>query len=203
MTIKLYQGDIPADLDLGKSVAMDTEAMGLNNYRDRLCVVQISSGDGNAHLVQFKPGEYDAPNLKKLIADQSVEKIFHFARFDIAILYYYLGVECTPVYCTRTASKLVRTYTDRHSLRELCKQFLNIEISKQQQNSDWGAEELTQEQLEYAASDVLYLHQLRDKLDVMVKREGRTDLAQSCFDFLMARAKLDIAGWNNVDIFEH
>lgn len=203
MSIKLYQGDIPADLDLGKSVAIDTEAMGLKNYRDRLCVVQLSSGDGNAHLVQFAPGEYDAPNLKKLIADQSVLKLFHFARFDVAIIKYYLGLDCTPLYCTRTASKLIRTYTDRHGLRELCRQLLGVELNKQQQTSDWGAQTLTMEQQEYAANDVLYLHQLKEKLDVMLEREGRTELAQRCFDFLMTRAELDIQGWDNIDIFEH
>lgn len=203
MSIELYQGDIPADLDLGKAVAVDTEAMGLKNYRDRLCVVQLSSGDGNAHLVQFAPGEYDAPNLKKLLADPSILKLFHYARFDIGIIKYYLGIECPNLYCTRTASKLVRTYTDRHGLRELCRQFLSVDLSKHQQSSDWGAAELTKEQLDYAASDVLYLHQLKEKLDVMLEREGRTDLAQRCFDFLQTRAELDIVGWNNIDIFEH
>ena len=203
MSIELYQGDIPANLDLGKAVAIDTEAMGLKNYRDRLCVVQLSSGDGNAHLVQFKPDEFDAPNLKKLITDISVLKIFHFARFDIAIIKYYLGVDCPNLYCTRTASKLIRTYTDRHGLRELCRQLLGVEISKQQQSSDWGALELSNEQQEYAASDVLHLHSLKEKLDAMLEREGRSDLAQRCFDFLPTRADLDIEGWNNIDIFEH
>ncbi len=203
MSITLHHGDIPGDLDLGKTVAIDTEAMGLKNYRDRLCLVQLSSGDGNAHLVQFARGEYKAPNLKKLIADPSVMKLFHFARFDIAILKCYLDVDCTPLYCTRTASKLIRTYTDRHGLRELCRHLIGVDLNKQQQTSDWGAAELSKDQMKYAASDVLYLHQLKEKLDMMLEREGRTDLAQKCFDFLMTRANLDLEGWNNIDIFEH
>lgn len=203
MTITLHQGDLPAGLDLGPVIAVDTEAMGLDNHRDRLCLLQLSSGDGTAHLVQFAPGNYDAPNLKALLADQSVKKIYHFARFDYAIIRHYLGVEAGPLYCTRMASYLTRTFTDRHGLRDLCKELLNVEISKQQQASDWGAAELTQEQLSYAANDVLYLHALKEKLDVMLSREGRTDLARACMDFIPHRAALDLAGWAEIDIFAH
>lgn len=184
-------------------MAIDTEAMGLNNHRDRLCVVQLSGGDGNAHVVQIDPKSYDAPNLKALLADTSVTKIFHFARFDVAILREYLGVWTTPVYCTKIASKLVRTYTDGHGLKELCQELLEKKISKQQQSSDWGADELTKAQIEYAAADVLYLHKIKEKLDMMLEREGRTEMAQSCFDFLKTRAELDLAGWVDHDIFSH
>ena len=204
MSITLYKGDIPADLDLGTMIAVDTEAMGLNNHRDRLCLVQMSSGDGNAHLVQLSPDDYDAaPHLKALLSDQNVTKIFQFARFDVAIIRKYLGVDCTPVYCTKIASKLARTYTDRHGLRDLCRELAGVDISKQQQSSDWGQEELSEEQLEYAASDVLYLHTIKERLDQMLVREGRQDLAQSCFDFLMPRAILDLEGWGDLDIFSH
>ena len=203
MTITLHRGDLPADLDLGTCVAIDSETMGLNPFRDRLCVVQLSSGDGTAHLVQFPLGQYDAPNLKKLLADPAVTKLFHFGRFDIAVFKHYLGVLTGPVYCTKIASKLVRTFTDRHGLKDLCKELLNVELSKQQQSSDWGAEELTEEQMKYAASDVLYLHQLRAKLDAMLAREGRADTAQACFDFLPIRASLDLEGWPELDIFAH
>jgi ribonuclease D len=203
MTVELYQGDLPAGLDLGNVIAVDTEAMGLVTERDRLCLVQLSSGDGNAHLIQFRNEDYSAPNLKKLISDPAVLKVFHFARFDVAIMMAYLGIECPNVYCTRTASKLCRTYTDKHSLREVCRELLGIEINKQQQSSDWGAEKLSDEQISYAASDVLYLHSLKDKLDEMLQREGRMELAQQCFDFIPARAKLDLNGWRDVDIFEH
>jgi len=203
MTITLHHGDIPDNLDFGKSVAVDTEAMGLNNLRDRLCLVQLSSGDGNAHLVQIKKGEYDAPNLKKLLADQSVEKLFHFARFDIAILYHYLGVMCTPLYCTRTVSKLVRTYTDRHGLRELCREVIGVELNKQQQSSDWGAADLSDAQQQYAANDVLHLHALKIELDKRLEREGRTHLAKACFEFLPTQAELDLLGWGDTDIFAH
>lgn len=203
MSITLHKNDLPADLNLGNLVAIDTETLGLNPNRDPLCLVQLSAGDGNAHLVQLDRKTYDAPNLKKLIADESVEKIFHFARFDVAIMKKYLGVDCTPVYCTRTASKLVRTYTDRHGLKHICRELLGVELSKQQQSSDWGAEELTAEQQEYAASDVYYLHQLKEKLDVMLEREGRTSLAKKCFDFLPVRADLDLEGWPDTDIFAH
>lgn len=203
MTIHLYQNDIPAGLDFSNGVAIDSETMGLNPVRDRLCLIQLSSGDGNAHLVQFTDKSYTAPNLKKLLADPAIDKLFHFARFDLAIIQAYLGVTCSPVYCTKTASRLVRTFTDRHSLKELCRDLLGVELSKQQQSSDWGAATLSEDQQTYAASDVLYLHQLRDKLDAMLKREGRQDLAKACFDFLPARAALDLAGWPDFDIFAH
>lgn len=203
MSVTLHHGDLPENLDLGQSIAVDTEAMGLKNHRDRLCVVQLSSGNGEAHLVQFKKGEYQAPRLKALLADQSVEKIFHFARFDVAIIRHYLGVDCTPLYCTRLASMLCRTFTDRHSLRELCRELIGVELNKQQQSSDWGADMLTQDQMNYAANDVLYLHALKEKLDVMLAREGRTALARQCFDFVPARAALDLAGWAEIDIFAH
>lgn len=202
MSITLHKNDLPADLDMGKVVAIDTEAMGLKNYRDRLCVVQLSSGDGNAHLVQMTDPNYDAPNLKKLISDPDVMKIFHFARFDVAILKYYLKVDCPNIYCTKIASRLVRTYTDKHGLRHLCRELLGVEISKQSQSSDWGADELTAEQMNYAANDVYHLHKIKRHLDMMLKREDRADLAQKCFEFLETRATLDIGGWG-FDIFEH
>ena len=198
----LHRNDLPADLDLGPVVAIDTETMGLNPHRDRLCLVQLSSGDGQAHLVQMADG-YDAPNLKALLTDPARLKLFHFARFDIAALKAYLGVVTAPVYCTKIASRLVRTFTDRHGLKDLVRDLLGVEISKQMQSSDWGAEVLTQEQLRYAASDVLYLHQLRAKLDEMLAREHRTEYAQACFDFLPVRAQLDLAGWDEIDIFAH
>jgi ribonuclease D len=203
MTITLHHGDIPKGLEFGKSVAVDTEAMGLNNHRDRLCLVQLSSGDGTAHLVQFAPGEYKAPRLRALLNDQKTLKIFHFARFDVAILKKYLQADCNPLYCTRTASYLTRTYTDRHGLRDLCRELLSVEISKQQQSSDWGAPVLTQDQLTYAASDVLHLHQLKKRLDDMLKREDRMDMAKEIFRFLPTRAELDLAGWAERDIFAH
>lgn len=203
MSITLHQGDIPADLNLGKTVAVDTETRGLQLHRDPLCLVQLSSGDGNAHIVQLDRDSYDAPNLKKLLADTSVEKIFHFARFDIAVIKLYLGVVCAPVYCTRTASRLVRTYTDRHGLRECCRELLGVDLNKQQQSSDWGAAELKDVQLEYAANDVYHLHALKEKLDDMLDRENRVELAQACFDFLPVRADLDLEGWADTDIFEH
>ncbi len=203
MTITLHQGDIPAHLNFGKAVAVDTEAMGLNNLRDRLCLVQLSSGDGTAHLVQFPDRNYAAPNLKALLGNPKITKIFHFARFDIAIIRHYLGVECTPLYCTRISSMLCRTFTDRHGLRDLCRDLLGVDLNKQQQSSDWGAQTLTQEQLMYAASDVLHLHALRDKLWEMLKREGRDQMAKSCFEFLPTRAALDLAGWPDIDIFAH
>ena len=177
--------------------------MGLLPNRDRLCLVQMSSGDGDAHIVQFAKGQYDAPNLKALLADPGVTKLFHFGRFDIAVLRHYLGVTCTPVYCTKIASKLVRTFTDRHGLKDLCKELLDVDLSKQQQSSDWGAETLTKAQIDYAASDVLYLHRLAARLDDMLAREGRTDLAAACFQFLPARAELDLAGWPEIDVFAH
>jgi ribonuclease D len=203
LSITLHHGDLPAGLDFGTAVAIDSETMGLNPHRDRLCVVQLSSGDGTAHLVQFPVGGYDAPNLKALLTDPAVTKLFHFGRFDIAVFQHYLDVLTRPVYCTKIASKLVRTFTDRHGLKDLCKELLNIELSKQQQSSDWGAEALTEEQLKYAASDVLYLHQLRAKLDVMLEREGRVAAAQACFEFLPTRAALDLDGWPELDIFAH
>ncbi len=190
-------------MKLTGDIAVDTEAMGLVNRRDRLCLVQLSAGDGNAHLVQFAPGEYAAPNLKKLLTDPHTTKIFHFARFDVSIMRLYLGVVTQPIYCTRTASRLVRTFTDRHGLKDLCRELLGKDISKQQQSSDWGAADLTQEQKEYAASDVLYLHQLRAALDVMLQREDRQEIAKACFSFIPWRALLDLAGWEETDIFAH
>jgi ribonuclease D len=203
MAIKLHHGDTPEGLSFGASVAVDTETLGLNPHRDRLCLVQLSSGNGDAHLVQFEPGAYAAPNLKRLLGDPRVIKLFHFARFDVAVLHRFLGITCAPVYCTKIASKLTRTYTDRHGLKDLCKELLGKDMDKQQQSSDWGARELTQEQLTYAASDVLYLHALKAKLDTMLAREGRETLAQACFDFLPTRAVLDLAGWADSDIFAH
>lgn len=203
MSVKLYKGDLPDDLDLGNSVAIDSETMGLKPRRDKLCLVQLSSGDGNAHLVQLDRSTYHAPNLCKLLADPNVQKLFHFGRFDIAVFQYYLKVVTTPVYCTKIASKLCRTYTDRHGLREICRELISVDISKQQQSSDWGADELTEDQMNYAAGDVLYLHQLKNVLDGMLEREGRTDLANRIFQFLPTRAELDILGWNGVDILEH
>ena len=203
MTIHLHQYDIPDNLSFHGTVAVDTETSGLNLKRDRLCLIQLSDGNGDAHLVHFPTPRYDAPRLKRLIADDTVTKLFHFARFDIAVLSQRLNVWCTPVYCTKIASKLVRTYTDRHSLKELCRDLLGIEMTKAQQSSDWGAAILTQEQQIYAASDVLHLHQLREKLDVMLEREDRSDLAIKCFAFIQTRARLDLAGWGKDDIFAH
>lgn len=203
MSITLHTNDIPADLDLGDKIAVDTEAMGLLNHRDRLCVVQLSSGDGTAHLVHFPEANYDAPNLKAVLADESREKLFHFARFDYAIIKKYLGVECTPLYCTRTASYFARTYTDRHGLRDLCKELLGVELNKQQQSSNWGAQTLSDEQQVYAANDVLYLHQLKEKLEAMLASEDRTELAHKTINFIPTRAALDLAGWLDVDIFAH
>lgn len=203
MAHHLYQGDLPDDLDLGPVVAIDCETMGLNPHRDRLCVVQMSSGDGTAHLVQVAKGQTEAPNLCRMLADPNVLKLFHFGRFDIAALYNAFGTVTAPVYCTKIASKLVRTYTDRHGLKHLLQELLSVDISKQQQSSDWGAPKLTRAQVDYAASDVLYLHRLRDVLDTRLARENRTDLAQACFDFLPARARLDLAGWPETDIFAH
>lgn len=203
MANHLYQGDLPDGLDLGKIVAIDCETMGLNPHRDRLCVVQLSGGDGNAHLVQIAKGQTEAPNLCKLLEDPDVLKLFHFGRFDIAAMFNAFGATTAPVYCTKIASKMVRTYTDRHGLKNLLQELLGVDISKLQQMSDWGAAELTTAQLDYAASDVLYLHQLREKLNERLAREGRTELAQACFDFLPTRAKLDLAGWPEQDIFAH
>jgi len=203
MPIDLHDGDLPDGLDLGPVVAIDTETMGLNPHRDRLCLVQLSAGDGRCHLVQLRQGRYDAPNLKRLLADPGTLKLFHFARFDVAVLYKYLGVMTQPVYCTKIASKLVRTFTDRHGLKDLCKELVGVELSKQQQSSDWGAAELSAEQLKYAASDVLYLHEMKARLDAMLVREGRMELAEACFRFLPARALLDLGGWEDPDIFAH
>ena len=201
--IHLHQTDIPDGLDFGTSVAIDSETMGLNLSRDRLCLLQLSAGDGVCHLVQFRDGNFDAPNLRRLMTNPDVTKIFHFARFDLAAIERYLGVTCAPVYCTKIASKMVRTYTDRHGLKELCRELLGIDISKQQQSSDWGSTELKPEQLQYAASDVLYLHQLREILNQRLERENRTTEAQACFDFLPMRAHMDLIGWNDIDIFAH
>ena len=199
----LHRGDLPDDITFGATVAVDSETMGLDPRRDRLCVVQLSAGDGDCHLVQFAQGDYAAPNLKALFTDADVTKLFHFARFDVAAFRHYLGIVCAPVYCTKIASKLVRTYTDRHGLKDLCRDLLGVELSKQQQSSDWGADVLTPEQLNYAASDVLYLHQLRERLDALVAREGRTEIADACFAFLPCRAALDLLGWDDPDIFRH
>jgi ribonuclease D len=203
MTNRLYRGDLPDGLDLGKVVAVDTEAMGLNPRRDRLCLVQLSAGDGVAYLVQFAPGDYAAPRLKELLADPGVTKLFHFARFDLATIFHHLEVMALPAYCTKIASRLARTFTDRHGLRDLCKDLLNTDLSKQQQSSDWGAETLSEEQLRYAASDVLHLHALRSRLDAMLVREGREGLARACFEFLPHRVLLDLEGWSEQDIFAH
>lgn len=202
MSYTLYENDIPSDLHVDSTLAIDTETMGLKPDRDRLCLVQLSTGDGHAHLVQLL--DYSkARNLKALISNPDITKLFHFARFDIAVLKKYLQVECTPVFCTKIASKLCRTYTDRHGLKHLCQDMLDIELSKEKQSSDWGARELSHEQLQYAANDVLYLHQIQEKLIYMLEREERTDMAQACFDFLPSRAELDLSGWGEGDIFAH
>lgn len=203
MTHTVHFRDLPDGLDLGPEVAIDCETMGLHPHRDRLCVVQLSGGDGTAHLVQIEKGQTAAPNLEKLLTDPNVLKLFHYGRFDIAAMQNAFGVVTAPVFCTKIASRLVRTYTDRHGLKVLLQELLGIDISKQQQSSDWGSETLSQAQVEYAASDVLYLHKLRDALVQMLEREGRMDLAQSCFDFLPTRAQLDLAGWPDTDIFAH
>ena len=203
MTIKLHKGDLPENISFGDAVAVDTETLGLNPQRDRLCLVQLSAGDGTAHLVQLAAGAYDAPVLKSLLADKGITKIFHFARFDLATLYKHLGVMCEPVFCTKIASKLTRTYTDRHGLKDLCLELGGVDLSKKQQSSDWGADKLSPEQLEYAASDVLYLHKLMEILKQRLEREARSELAQSCFEFLPTRARLDLAGWPDSDIFSH
>ncbi|WP_272002534.1 ribonuclease D [Roseovarius sp. ZX-A-9] len=203
MANHLYQGDLPDGLDLGPVVAIDCETMGLNPHRDRLCVIQMSGGDGNAHLVQVALGQRSAPNLCAMLENPDVLKLFHFGRFDIAAMLNAFGVVTAPVYCTKIASKLIRTYTDRHGLKYLLQELLGVDISKQQQSSDWGAEVLTEAQLDYAASDVLYLHRLREELNARLIREGRMDMAQACFDFLPVRAQLDLAGWPEQDIFAH
>lgn len=203
MTNYLHRGDLPDDLNLGPVVAIDSETMGLIPHRDRLCVIQLSAGDGEAHLVQIAQGQTEAPNLTRMLANPEQLKLFHFGRFDIAVMEHRFGVRTAPVYCTKIASKLVRTYTDRHGLKNLCQELLGVDISKHQQSSDWGADDLTQAQIDYAASDVLYLHRLKEILDARLAREGRTEIAQACFDFLPTRATLDLAGWPDTDIFSH
>jgi ribonuclease D len=203
MSVKVYKGDLPAGLELGPVVAIDTETMGLKPSRDKLCLVQLSSGDGNAHLVQIDRETFHAPNLKVLLEDPSVTKIFHYARFDVAVLKHHLEAQVAPLYCTKIASRLVRTYTDRHGLKDLVRELLGIELSKQQQSSDWGQPMLSDAQKQYAAMDVLYLHEIKARLDMMLAREGRTDLANACFRFLPVRAELDLAGWMDEDVFAH
>ncbi len=203
MRVDLHEGDLPGGLDLGGTVAVDTETLGLKPGRDRLCLVQLSAGDGNAHLVRFRRGIYEAPNLTRLLADPAVSKIFHFARFDLAVLERCLGVRCRPVYCTKIASKIARTYTDRHSLKDLAGELLGVAVSKEQQSSDWGADRLSAEQIRYAAADVVHLHAIRAVLDAMLLREGRSDLAAACFAFLPDRVALDLGGWEDTDIFAH
>ena len=203
MTNYLYKNDLPDGLDLGPAVAIDCETMGLNPHRDRLCVVQLSGGDGHAHIVQITKGQTEAPNLAALLENPEVLKLFHFGRFDIAAMYNAFGALAQPVYCTKIASKLVRTFTDRHGLKYLLQDLVGVDVSKQQQQSDWGAPDLTTAQMDYAASDVLYLHRLKDALDTMLVREGRAEMALACFDFLPMRAKLDLAGWPEMDIFAH
>jgi ribonuclease D len=198
-----YKNDIPTNLDFGNSIAIDTETMGLNVIRDRLCLIQISKGDGNAHIVQFEQNNYHSPNLKKLLSNDSIEKIFHFARFDMATIKYYLNIDITNIYCTKIASKLTRTYTDSHGLKSICEELLNIEISKKQQSSDWGNFEISEKQIDYAASDVLYLHALKDKLNNMLIRENREQIFKNCISFLPTRINLDINGFSNLDIFAH
>ncbi len=203
MTIRLHRGDLPDLARYTTSVAIDTETLGLNPHRDRLCVVQLSNGDGTADVVQIAPGQRAAPNLTRLLGDPAVTKIFHFARFDLAVLFHTFGVMPQPVYCTKIASKLTRTYTDRHGLKDLARELIGVDLSKQQQSSDWGADTLSEAQLAYAASDVLYLHRLRERLDAMLAREDRVDIAAACFAFLPTRARLDLAGWPEDDIFAH
>ena len=203
MTYTLHKNDLPAGFELPGDLAIDTETMGLNPLRDRLCLIQISNGDGKAHLVAFDGKDYSAPNLRKLLTDPKSTKIFHFARFDVAVIKHYLNIDITPIYCTKIASKLVRTYTDRHGLKDICRELLSVELSKQQQSSDWGNAELTTDQCNYAASDVLYLHRLKEKLDVMLKRSERAGLANACCNFLPTRGTLDLRGWAEIDIFAH
>jgi ribonuclease D len=203
LAIQFYEGDLPDGLDFGTSVAVDTETLGLSLTRDALCVVQLSAGDGNAHVLRLNRPVYDCPNLKALLTDPTVEKIFHFARFDVAMCQRHLGVLITPIFCTKIASKLTRTYTDRHGLKDLSRELLGVEMSKQQQSSDWGAPVLSEAQLAYAASDVLHLHALKERLVVMLEREGRMEMATRCFEFLPTRAALDLAGWDETDIFSH
>ena len=203
MSITFHKGDLPDGVAFSGSVAVDTETLGLKTLRDKLCLVQLSAGDGTAHIVQLDRETYEAPNLKKLLGDRNVIKIFHYARFDVAVIAHYLRVHCPPLWCTKIGSKLARTYTDRHGLKDLCRELLSIDLSKQQQSSDWGADELSDAQLQYAASDVLYLHQLQLELTKILEREGRLDMAMACFDFVLVRAAMDIAGWEDMDIFSH
>lgn len=199
----LHQNDLPEDFQAGSSIAIDTETTGLSPMRDRLCLIQLSNGDGNAHLIQFSEGNYAAPHLRKLLSDPNIEKIFHFARFDLMMIRKWFGIDCKPVYCTKIGSKLARTYTDRHGLKDLTRELLGLELSKKQQSSDWAAETLSEDQINYAASDVLYLHRLREKLQLMLQRERRDLIAKACFDFLNHRAELDLLGWEQNDIFAH
>tara|TARA_Y100001935_G_C17072996_1_gene392490 strand:+ start:45 stop:644 length:600 start_codon:yes stop_codon:yes gene_type:complete len=199
----MHRGDLPKDLDFGDSVAVDTETLGLVPKRDPLCLIQLSSGDGTAHLLQFDRSKYDAPNLKKILSNPNCEKIFHFARFDVAVIKHYLDVDCCPIYCTKIASKLARTYTDKHGLKDICKELLGVEISKNEQTSDWSLEDLSEEQKSYAASDVLYLHKLKSILEEKLAKVNRKELAQNCFDFVSTRAYLDLNGWSEIDIFRH
>jgi ribonuclease D len=203
MLVKLYRGDLPATLDLGREVAVDTETMGLTPHRDKLCLVQLSSGDGDAHLVHIDRETFEAPRLKALLTDPNILKIFHFARFDVAALKVWLGIDVAPIYCTKIASKLARTYTDRHGLKDLVREMLGIELSKQQQSSDWGLPVLSDAQKQYAAFDVIYLHEIRSRLDAMLRRENRLELAQACFKFVPVRAALDLGGWTEEDVFAH
>jgi len=203
MSITFHKGDLPDDVTFSGSVAVDTETLGLKTLRDKLCLVQLSAGDGTAHIVQLDRETYEAPNLKKLLGDRNVVKIFHYARFDVAVIAHYLRFHCAPLWCTKIGSKLARTYTDRHGLKDLCRELLSVDLSKQQQSSDWGADELSDAQLQYAASDVLYLHQLQLELTKILEREGRLDMAMACFDFVLVRAAMDIAGWEDMDIFSH
>ena len=201
--IKLYKNDLPINIKFEGSIALDTETMGLNISNDRLCLIQISDGNGNSYIVQFLKNSYDSPNLKKILDDESILKIFHYARFDVAIIKKNLGIMCKPIYCTKIASKLARTFTDRHGLKDLCKDLLKINLNKQNQTSDWGNDSLTKNQLEYAANDVLYLHEIKNKLDKIIKREGKQHLAKACFEFLTTRAEFDLLGWQDKDIFQH
>jgi len=203
MSVTLHKGDLPDSVTFTGSVAVDTETLGLKTSRDKLCLVQLSAGDGTAHIVQLDRNSYDAPNLKKLLADRSVVKIFHYARFDVAAIAHYLRVHAAPLWCTKIASKLSRTYTSHHGLKDLCREQLGVDLSKQQQSSDWGADTLSEAQLNYAASDVLHLHDLRAKLEAMLVREGRKDMAEACFDFVLVRAAMDLSGWEDLDIFSH
>lgn len=203
MTIFFHNNDLPADVQFSGAIAIDTETMGLNIHRDRLCLIQISAGDGNAHLVRFEKETYNAPNLIKILADENLQKIFHFARFDLASLKHYLAVEIKNIYCTKIASRLIRTYTDSHGLKSLCEELLNIEMSKKQQSSDWGNEKISEKQMEYAASDVLYLHRLKERLDKMLLREGRMAIFEKCIKFLPTRVELDLSGFASLDIFAH